>query len=274
MCVSPLAPPSMKPFRVSRRMARSYPQWKTYRSLQTGHDSGSGLHIQKQLILNWTWAKFRRTFCSLTSAMTIRGTRSMQHRASWSTWAKLRCGSLTIQSRLPDSHSSTSGLYIVSFGLESAWNKCPSVLSYWLGARRLTRLSSQPLPLRSELVWEVVVGFEKAIWSALKYCLPDITVHGCSFFWAQALYQKFKAIGLQQVYLNQFIVRAYIRQLMALPNLPADLIEPVIWDLKEHCPTITHQLAKLLKYIEKWVTSTSRPPPGIMDDIQEIGLDH
>ena len=39
-------------------------------------------------------------------------------------------------------------------------------------------------------VEEVVVDFERAVWSALKYVLPDVEVCGCGFHWAQAIYRK------------------------------------------------------------------------------------
>lgn len=39
-------------------------------------------------------------------------------------------------------------------------------------------------------VKEVVLDFERAVWSALKTCLPQARVHGCAFHWAQAVYRK------------------------------------------------------------------------------------
>ena len=36
-------------------------------------------------------------------------------------------------------------------------------------------------------VCEVVVDFEKALWSAVRVCLPEASIHGCWFHWAQAV---------------------------------------------------------------------------------------
>jgi len=45
------------------------------------------------------------------------------------------------------------------------------------------------LPGDPEVI-EIVVDFERAVWSALKKCLPSVPVHGCWFHWAQAVYRK------------------------------------------------------------------------------------
>ena len=40
------------------------------------------------------------------------------------------------------------------------------------------------------LVQEVMVDFEMAVWNAIRDCMPDVSVHGCAFHWAQAVYRK------------------------------------------------------------------------------------
>ena len=60
-------------------------------------------------------------------------------------------------------------------------------------------------------------------------------------------------------YLHQQQVRAYIRELMALPHLPANHINPAFQQLKERCPRTNEKLLDLLSYFdENWVNSPSR----------------
>ena len=39
-------------------------------------------------------------------------------------------------------------------------------------------------------VADIVVDFERAVWSGLNKCLPAVPIHGCWFHWAQAVYRK------------------------------------------------------------------------------------
>lgn len=45
------------------------------------------------------------------------------------------------------------------------------------------------LPSRPN-VEEVVLDFERAVWNVLRSCLPNASLHGCWFHWAQAVYNK------------------------------------------------------------------------------------
>ena len=114
-------------------------------------------------------------------------------------------------------------------------------------------------------VSKVVVDFERAVWSALHKSLAAISVHGCWFHWAQAVYRKVEEVGLRSAYTHQLPVRAFLRELMALPNLPGNHIAPAFLELKARCPTTpsAEKIQELLQYMEKtWVPSrpTSRPP--------------
>ena len=110
-------------------------------------------------------------------------------------------------------------------------------------------------------VREVMVDFERAAWRAFERVLPDVDIRGCWFHWAQAVFRKVKEIGLRQAYVHQGLVRDYIRELMALPNLPANHIAPTFAELRTRCPPGAARLDELLQYIDKtWVSSNSRPP--------------
>ena len=110
------------------------------------------------------------------------------------------------------------------------------------------------------VVEEIIVDFEKAVWGALRMCLPVVSVRGCWFHWAQAVYRRIKKYGLRNAYMHQIYIRAYVRELMALPNLPASHIEPAFLEMKVRCPN-DDRLHALLEYMQKtWILSPSRPP--------------
>ena len=69
-----------------------------------------------------------------------------------------------------------------------------------------------------------------------------------------------KENGLRSAYVHQLGVRMYIRELMALPNLPATHIEPAFMKLKVRCPD-NDRLKRLLQYMQRtWIVSSSRTP--------------
>ena len=53
------------------------------------------------------------------------------------------------------------------------------------------------------LLTEPAVDFKKAVWGALSRCLPEVSVHGCWFHWAQAVYCRVKEYGLHSAYIHQ-----------------------------------------------------------------------
>ena len=98
------------------------------------------------------------------------------------------------------------------------------------------------------------------MWEALRPCHPEVSVHSCWFHWSQAVYRHVKEYGLRSAYIQQLTIRTYLRELMALPNLPATHIEPAFMEMKVRCPH-DDRLQKLLQYMLKtWITSSSRPP--------------
>ena len=63
-------------------------------------------------------------------------------------------------------------------------------------------------------VKEIILDFERAMWGAFKR-LPlksgKVTLHGCHFHWAQAVYMRVKKAGLRNQYAKNHAVRSYIR---------------------------------------------------------------
>lgn len=72
-----------------------------------------------------------------------------------------------------------------------------------------------------------------------------------------------KELGMHRAYKKQKTIHNYIKELMALPNLPSEHIERAFGQLKMRAPLGEHmeKLRALLKYFEKnWVASTKAPP--------------
>ncbi|KAK3731012.1 hypothetical protein QZH41_018758, partial [Actinostola sp. cb2023] len=92
----------------------------------------------------------------------------------------------------------------------------------------------QMIPGEYLAVEKVVVDFEKAMWSALKATLPDANLMGCVFHWTQAVWRKVQELGFAE----DDGTHRYIRQLMALPFLPATEIPRVFARLSLQATTV------------------------------------
>ena len=107
-------------------------------------------------------------------------------------------------------------------------------------------------------VVELVLDFEKAVWKAAGHEMPRVTLKGCVFHWAQALWRKVQDIGLQTAYTGNSSVRKFIRRLLALPFLPAQEIQSMFYHLQGKGTTA--RLRELTDYIEvTWITSRLWP---------------
>ncbi|XP_063053962.1 uncharacterized protein LOC134448133 [Engraulis encrasicolus] len=116
---------------------------------------------------------------------------------------------------------------------------------------------------RSPRVEEAVLDFEQAVWSALPEVFPGIEIFGCWFHWAQTVYRKIARLGLRRAYMKQPAVRQYLKELMALPNLPAEHIATAFEELRRRRPvnTRSEDIEELLEYLEDtWVKNAAHPP--------------
>ena len=104
---------------------------------------------------------------------------------------------------------------------------------------------------------EMVTDFEAAIWSAARKVFPGMVAHGCSFHWAQAFWRNIQRLGLAVPYKTNPDVRKYIKQLLALPYLPAHEIEGAF---NVHTLSATDLLKPLTEYIKSTWIDGQWPP--------------
>ena len=94
-----------------------------------------------------------------------------------------------------------------------------------------------------------------AAWLAVRYVFPGVSVKGCVFHWTQAVWRQVQDIGLKPAYSQRSSVYNYIRQLLALPSLPHNHIEPTFVQLQQRANT--EQLQRLVNYVERqWMRHT------------------
>ena len=76
----------------------------------------------------------------------------------------------------------------------------------------------KPLALMSD--------WEPAPRNALKEIYPQMKIYGCWFHFTQCVWRKTQKLGLTRSFKDNVQVSKFIRQLMAIPFLPAALIIP------------------------------------------------
>ena len=68
--------------------------------------------------------------------------------------------------------------------------------------------------------------WEPAARNAFKMVFPQAKIYGCWFHYTQRIWAKLQKLGLVQSFRDNPEIAAYIKQLMAIPFLPAPLIIP------------------------------------------------
>ena len=57
----------------------------------------------------------------------------------------------------------------------------------------------------------VILDFESAAWKAFRNVFSSLELRGCSFHFTQFIYRHVQMVGLQSAYINNNVVRKYIR---------------------------------------------------------------
>lgn len=109
-------------------------------------------------------------------------------------------------------------------------------------------------------VKRVTVDYEHAMWRAIEKILPTISIQGCGFHWAQAVWRQVQGNGLQSAYRHDRGTHKFLRKILALPFLPYQKIEETFNDLVSRT-TLTADLITFVAYIRsQWIESTTFPP--------------
>lgn len=110
---------------------------------------------------------------------------------------------------------------------------------------------------QTQAVKHVTTDFEQAMWRAIQKVLPTVTIHGCAFHWAQAVWRQVQSNGLQNAYRHDRGTHKFIKKLLALPYLSYELIEEIFNHIFA-TTTLTADLITLVAYIRsQWITSTT-----------------
>ena len=96
---------------------------------------------------------------------------------------------------------------------------------------------------------KVLFYISSAAWLAVRYVFPGISVNGCVFRWTPAVWRQVQDIGLKPAYSQRSSIYNYIRQILALPFLPQNHIQPTFQHL--HQRANTEQLRRLVSYIDR-----------------------
>ncbi len=116
-----------------------------------------------------------------------------------------------------------------------------------------------------ELDPESLMGdFELASRNAMQSAFPQAVLSGCHFHFSQALWKKLQKLGLVQIYKQDLSIKKHVKLLMALPFLPANLINPMAQTLfSQEFDHLTAQqksgFRKFHSYIKRFWLETITP---------------
>ncbi|KAK3729886.1 hypothetical protein QZH41_005332 [Actinostola sp. cb2023] len=108
-------------------------------------------------------------------------------------------------------------------------------------------------------VKEVVLDFERALWSCIRKEMVEVNLVGCAFHWMQAVWRKIQAHGLSTQYEKDNGTYEFLHKILALPFLPAEAIQPTWQQLKGNATTPA--LRNVVNYVtDTWIEGNTWPP--------------
>ena len=103
-----------------------------------------------------------------------------------------------------------------------------------------------------------VADFETGLWQALRSIYSDTEIKGCVFHFTQAIWRRIQEEGLTTAYRENDAMHRYLRQLMALPFLPAAQIQETFDNLRTRANT--DSLRSLVSYMDRqWFRNSVIP---------------
>ncbi|GFS08220.1 WD repeat protein [Elysia marginata] len=105
----------------------------------------------------------------------------------------------------------------------------------------------------------VLADFEAAVCGAFRHVFPAVEMCGCNFHWGQAVFRMIQELGMQPGFQNDPGLNQYCKQILALPYLPWELIDPTLTELESEA-TIKGQ-HHLCAYVRQtWMESSVWDP--------------
>ena len=96
------------------------------------------------------------------------------------------------------------------------------------------------------------------MWQAASDVFPNVKFLGCVLHWAQAVWCKIQAVGLQGAYTNDTSTHSYLRKLLSLPYLPHEHINQAFYQLAAQ--EVTPALQEICNYISTtWISNPLLP---------------
>ncbi|XP_051163476.1 uncharacterized protein LOC127283264 [Leptopilina boulardi] len=101
-------------------------------------------------------------------------------------------------------------------------------------------------------IMEAMCDFEAALKLALRNKFNGISIHGCFFHFNQALYRKVGVLNLENILFHTAEGYNFLRQLMALPLLPANEVRGTYVTILNLMPlNIKNQIQSYTKYFQR-----------------------
>ncbi|XP_033126342.1 uncharacterized protein LOC117124280 isoform X3 [Anneissia japonica] len=106
-------------------------------------------------------------------------------------------------------------------------------------------------------VKKVILGYDEELWEAFDTIFPDVILQGCVYHWTEAVYMQVVNLGLNLSYTISSPVFTHIKELLALPFLPAEHILTIFQEISSKAQPA---LLPLIEYFqEMWMNNPQWP---------------
>ncbi|XP_071941387.1 uncharacterized protein [Antedon mediterranea] len=106
-------------------------------------------------------------------------------------------------------------------------------------------------------VKKIILGYDAELWEAFDTVFPDVVLQGCVFHWTESVYMQIVNLGLNLAFTISSPVFNQIKELLALPFIPAEQIPTVFEEIASQCD---QPLLPLIDYFRVvWINNPQWP---------------